>query len=76
MELIITGQKRLRDLLQVQAEIQKNNERKKKLLAEGIFNSELESFTIQAVEEDGKEILIQSKFFSFSVDLYYLLELF
>lgn len=61
MELIIAGQKKLRELLQVQNEVQKNNEKTKKLLDENLFKSQLESFTIQAVEEDGKEILIQSE---------------
>lgn len=65
MELIISGQKKLRELLQVQNEEQKNKEKAKKLLSENL--SELETFTIQAVEEDGKEILLQCMILYFIV---------
>lgn len=62
MELVISGQEKLRELQKIQTDYLRKKERKKNLIAEGIFDSDLETFSIQAVEEDGKEILIQSNF--------------
>lgn len=62
MELVVTGQEKLRELLKLQNEYLRTKSKDKNILTDGLFNSELETFTIQAVEEDGKEILIQSNF--------------
>lgn len=61
MDLVICGQEKLRDLLKVQTLFLKEQRRKKDLFKESIFDSDLETLTFQAVEEDGKQILIQSK---------------
>lgn len=67
MELVITGQEKLRELLKLQTEILRHKTKQKNALADQIFNPELETFTIQAVEEDGKEILIQSNVLSITL---------
>lgn len=62
MELIITGQEKLRELLKLQGDYLRSKIKDKNPLTEGIFDTNLETFTIQAVEEDGKEIVLQSNY--------------
>ncbi|GLV38931.1 crooked legs [Carabus blaptoides fortunei] len=62
MELIINGQERLRELLRNQQEELKRREKNKLLLKQGLFHTDSNlatPFTIQALEENGKEIIIQ-----------------
>lgn len=68
MELIISGQERLRELFRNQQEEIKRREKNRLLLEQGLFNTDSNittPFTIQAIEENGKEIIIQGKFISF-----------
>lgn len=65
MELIISGQDKIRHFWRCQQEIIRRKDKSEQILGQNIFDAEtnLGQFTIQAFEENGKEILIQSKLY-------------